>query len=60
MLVVILVVAAVITPPDVFSQVLVTVPVYLLYELSINISARVARQRAKEEAIIDQRISKVQ
>jgi sec-independent protein translocase protein TatC len=59
-LVVILVVAAVITPPDVFSQVLVTVPVYLLYELSINISARVARQRAKEEAIIDQRISKVQ
>ncbi len=59
-LVVILVVAAVITPPDVFSQVLVTVPVYLLYELSVNISARVARQRAKEEAIIDQRISKVQ
>lgn len=58
-LVVILIVAAVITPPDVFSQILVTFPVYLLYELSINISARVAKKRAAEESEIDQRIEKV-
>lgn len=43
-LVVILVIAAVITPPDVLSQVLVTIPVYGLYELSIKISARVAKK----------------
>ncbi|OWY25700.1 twin-arginine translocase subunit TatC [Sphingobacteriales bacterium UPWRP_1] len=48
--VIILFVAAIITPPDVFSQVLVTIPVYLLYEFSVLVSARVARQLAKEEA----------
>lgn len=57
--VVILVVAAVITPPDVFSQILVTIPVYLLYELSIGVSARVARRLAQEEAEIEKRLSKV-
>lgn len=44
-LVVILFIAAVITPPDVLSQILVTVPVYGLYELSIRISAHVARKQ---------------
>ena len=39
--VVILLIAAVITPADVWTQVLVTIPVYLLYEISIFISARV-------------------
>lgn len=34
---VIAVVAAVITPPDVVSLVLVAVPLYLLYEVSIQI-----------------------
>lgn len=48
--IIILFVAAIITPPDVFSQVLVTIPVYLLYEFSVLVSARVARQLAKEEA----------
>ncbi|HUV30158.1 MAG TPA: twin-arginine translocase subunit TatC [Acidobacteriota bacterium] len=33
--VLILVVAAIITPPDVFTQVLLAVPIYLLYEISI-------------------------
>lgn len=40
--VIILVVAAIITPPDVFSQIIVTVPLYSLYEISILVSKRVA------------------
>ena len=40
----ILVISAIITPPDVLSQILVSIPVYGLYELSIKISARVARK----------------
>jgi sec-independent protein translocase protein TatC len=43
-------VAAVITPPDVFSLVLVTIPLTLLYELSIFIAARVVRKRAEKDA----------
>lgn len=41
--VVILVVAAVITPPDVFSQILVTLPVWFLYEASIYVAVRVGK-----------------
>jgi len=37
-IIVILIVAAVITPPDVFSQILVSLPLILLYEFSIGIS----------------------
>lgn len=36
----ILIVAAVITPPDVFTQTLVTVPLYGLYEISIRVVER--------------------
>ncbi len=39
---IILIVAAVITPPDVFSQVIVTVPLYSLFEISILVSKRVS------------------
>ena len=49
-LVVILVIAAVITPPDVVSQMIVTIPLWLLYEISILISARVYSKEKKEEA----------
>ncbi len=38
----ILFVAAVITPPDVFTQTLVTIPLYMLYEVSIWIVKRVS------------------
>ena len=48
--VVILVLSAVITPPDVTTQFLIGVPLYLLYEVSIVISKRVIAQQAKEEA----------
>jgi sec-independent protein translocase protein TatC len=40
-LIIILTVAAIITPPDVFSQIIATIPLYALYELSIYVSKRV-------------------
>lgn len=40
-------VAALITPPDVFSQIGLSIPLYLLYELSI-ISSRMMERRAEE------------
>jgi sec-independent protein translocase protein TatC len=46
-IVVIFIVAAIITPPDVFSQTLVAIPLLILYEVSIFISARVMKQKAK-------------
>jgi sec-independent protein translocase protein TatC len=47
-IVVIFVLAAIITPPDVFSQTLVAIPLLILYEVSILISARVMKQKEKE------------
>jgi sec-independent protein translocase protein TatC len=49
-LIILLTIAAIITPPDVFSQILVTIPLVLLYELSIFISAKVARKKEAELA----------
>ena len=49
-IVIILVIAAIITPPDPLSQTLITFPLYLLYEFSIFISALVVRRKAKAEA----------
>ena len=46
MLVAILVLAAIITPPDFVSQVIVAVPVFILYEISIIISKRVIKKEA--------------
>ena len=40
MYVVILIIAAIITPPDVFSQTMVAIPLAVLYELSIVVSKR--------------------
>ena len=50
MLVIVLVLSAIITPPDIFSQVLVCIPLMLLYEMSISISKRVYRQRQADLA----------
>jgi len=36
-----LILSAIITPPDIFSQILVTIPLLFLYEISIHISGRV-------------------
>lgn len=45
----ILVLGAIITPPDPLSQSLISLPLYLLYEISILISASVVRRKLKEE-----------
>jgi sec-independent protein translocase protein TatC len=47
-IVLIFIVAAIITPPDVFSQTLVAIPLLILYEVSIFVSARVMKQKDKE------------
>ena len=49
-IVLLLVFSAIITPPDLFSQVLVALPLYGLYEFSIWLAKRVELRRAKEEA----------
>jgi sec-independent protein translocase protein TatC len=49
-IIIILVVAGIITPPDIFSQVMVSIPMYALFELSIFVSARVQRERDAREA----------
>ncbi len=46
--VVMLLLSAIITPPDIFSQVMVFVPLFFLYEISILISRRVVKKREKE------------
>jgi len=42
---IIVIVAAIITPPDVFSQMLVCIPLLILYEVGIVISKRVVKQK---------------
>lgn len=45
----ILILAAIITPPDVTSQILVSLPLFLLYEVSILLSARAHRRSLAAE-----------
>jgi sec-independent protein translocase protein TatC len=47
-IVIIFILSAIITPPDVFSQTLVAIPLLILYEISIIISARVMKQKDKD------------
>jgi sec-independent protein translocase protein TatC len=49
-LVVVLILSAIITPPDVASQIVVAIPILVLYQLSIYISGFVLRKEAKKEA----------
>ncbi len=51
-IVVLMIIAAIITPsPDVLSQLLVGIPLYLLYEMSIFISAIMNKRREQETAV---------
>lgn len=45
----VLVLAAIITPPDLITQIIVSIPILLLYELGIIISKRIEKKRAEEE-----------
>lgn len=48
---ILLILAEVITPPDMFSCLIVFIPLYLLYELSIVISERTVKERKKRLAL---------
>ncbi|MBN2637745.1 MAG: twin-arginine translocase subunit TatC [Bacteroidales bacterium] len=50
MVIILLVVSAIITPPDVFSQMMVFIPLEALYEISILISKRVYKRQLKRAA----------
>lgn len=47
-LVIVLVVAAIITPPDVASQIIVSIPILILYEIGIIVSRRVIKNQLKD------------
>ncbi|MFO7620251.1 MAG: twin-arginine translocase subunit TatC [Bacteroidales bacterium] len=47
-IVVIVVMSAIITPPDIFSQLLVSIPLFILYQVGIGISKRVMKKKEKE------------
>lgn len=49
MLVLILILSAIITPPDVVSQILVALPLMVLYEVSIRIAKRVGKNQVRIE-----------
>lgn len=48
-LVMVLILAAVITPPDIISQIIVAIPMIILYETSIRISARIIKNEKKKK-----------
>jgi sec-independent protein translocase protein TatC len=48
-IIIILILAAIITPPDPLSQTIIAIPLYLLYEISIFISAIEMRRKLREQ-----------
>jgi sec-independent protein translocase protein TatC len=57
--VVIFVVAAVLTPPDVISQIMLAVPILLLYEISIWICRSVTRKREEQDKMGEPAVNEV-
>ena len=53
-IVVILIVSAIITPPDVISQLLIAMPILVLYEVGIVIAKRLEKKRALRDAEFEQ------
>lgn len=49
-IVVILIISAIITPPDVISQVLIAMPILVLYEAGILIAKRLEKEKAEKKA----------
>jgi sec-independent protein translocase protein TatC len=47
--VVILIIAAIVTPPDIVSQIILTIPLYSLFELGVFIIKRVEKQKAADQ-----------
>jgi len=50
MYVIMLIISAIITPPDMFSQILVVMPLIVLYEFSIGVSNRIYKKSQQELA----------
>ncbi len=50
-IVIILIIGAIVTPPDPISQTIISIPLFFLYEFSIFISAVVMRRKAKLEEL---------
>ena len=50
-LIIVLILSAIITPPDITSQIIVAIPVLILYQVSIYISKVVLRRQKKREAL---------
>ena len=48
-IVIVLIIAAIVTPPDVVSQTIVAIPMLIIFELSVIISAIVYKQKKKKE-----------
>ena len=44
-IIILVTISAIITPPDVISQILVSIPLYILYEISIKVALRVEKNR---------------
>lgn len=49
-IVIILIIAAIFTPPDPLSQIFLAIPMYFLYEMSIGVCRRVEKRRDAEDA----------
>ena len=45
----VLILSAIITPPDVFTQIIVSIPIVILYEFGIWLAKRVEKQRNREQ-----------
>lgn len=54
-IVLIFILAAIITPPDLATQLLIGFPLILLYEVSISLVGRIEKKRAKKEAEEDKK-----
>ena len=48
-IVIILILAAIVTPPDIASQIIVSIPIFILYEVSILIAAVVVKKAKADE-----------
>jgi sec-independent protein translocase protein TatC len=53
-IVVILILAAIITPPDIASQIIVSIPIVVLYEIGILVSKRAERLAKKAAQTINE------
>jgi sec-independent protein translocase protein TatC len=52
-IVIMFIIAAVITPPDVISQLALAIPMCLLYEIGILVAKRIEKQKAAQEAAFE-------